>query len=128
MQYRYLGRDGAHFIVRVENWHLVGQMWPANMLCLPDNVFLSAWISRQHLKKKKWRYFLSLSFIYSYKKLHTIFFSKVRISRNTGPRFPGAKSKSSWPHLPGHWSFPVCNVPPSFLSYMYLSSQAPIGV
>lgn len=128
MQYRYLGRDGAHFIVRVENWHLVGQMWPANMLCLPDNVFLSAWISRQHLKKKNGDIF-SLSHLYIViKNYTTIFFSKVRISRNTGPSFPGAKPRSSWPHLPGHWSFPVCNVPPSFLSYMYLSSQAPIGV
>lgn len=24
--HRYLGRGGTHFIVEVENWHLVGQM------------------------------------------------------------------------------------------------------
>lgn len=93
MQYRYLGRDGAHFIVRVENWHLVGQMWPANMLCLPDNVFLSAWISRQHLKKKKWRYFLSLSFIYSYKKLHNDFFFKSQNFQEYWPAFPRGKAE-----------------------------------
>lgn len=117
MQYRYLGWDGAHFTGRVENWHLVGQMWPANMLCLPGNVFLSAWISWQHIKIE----IFSLSHLYIVIKNYTkIFFWKVRISRNTGPSFPVAKLRSSRPHLLGHWSSPVCNVPLSF--------QAPIGI
>lgn len=38
--HRYLGWNRAHFIVEVEHWHLVGQMYPVNMLSLACGVFL----------------------------------------------------------------------------------------